>query len=364
MMEFELDLQLFAEEKTEKATPKRRQEARKKGHVFWSRELVSSMVLFSTFLAIRFSWNYIFMYFRDIFTYIIREYSYKDLNDLHNLYNLSLNSIELFFILVLPIISITFIVGIIMNLLQVGFVFSSKPLEFNLNKLNPVEGFKRIFSKRSMVELLKSLIKIMVVLYILYSILSSELKNIPQLLDMDIKALSSYIGLFITGIGIKVSLIFIGLGILDYIYQWWDFEKSIKMSRQEIKDELKETEGNPQIKAKIKEKQRRLSLRRMIFEVPKADVVITNPTHYAVALLYDRETMNAPKVVAKGKDFIALKIIEVAKENKVMIVENKVLAQTLYKTVDIDEEIPYDLYQVVAEILAYVYSIKYGKRGA
>jgi flagellar biosynthetic protein FlhB len=228
----------------------------------------------------------------------------------------------------------------------------------NLNKLNPLEGFKRLFSKTAFVELVKSIFKIGIIGYVIYDYLKGNIEVVPELLNMNIESSAVFIGNTIINIGIRAAAVLLILSIFDYAYQIWDYEKSIRMSKQEIRDEYKEIEGNPQIKSKIKEKQRQLALRRMMAEVPNADVIITNPTHFAVAVRYDANASDAPQVIAKGKDLIAQKIKETAKENKVPIVENKPLAQALYKSVEIGENIPSELYKAVAEVLAYVYSLR------
>jgi flagellar biosynthetic protein FlhB len=257
-----------------------------------------------------------------------------------------------------PILLISALVAVSANYLQVGFLFSIKPLIPKFNKLNPIEGFKNIFSKNAFVEFLKSAFKIAVVAYVIYSYLKKNFILIPELLAMDMMATAHFIGNTIVNTGIRVAVVLLVIAIFDYGYQFWEFEKNLRMSKQEIKEEYKMTEGNPQIKSKIREKQRQMSLRRMMTEVPKADVVITNPTHFAIAVKYDAGKADAPLVLAKGKDLIAQKIKEIAKDNNVPIVENKPLAQALYKTVEIGDMVPAELYKAVAEVLAFVYSLK------
>jgi flagellar biosynthetic protein FlhB len=212
--------------------------------------------------------------------------------------------------------------------------------------------------------LIKSIIKIIIVSFVAYSYLSSQVTEVLNLMDEDLLDISVFIGTAAFSVAIRICIALIILGALDYIYQRYDYEKSLRMTKQEIKDEYKQIEGNPEIKSKIKQKQRQISMRRMMQDVSKADVVITNPTHFAVALKYDAEKGSAPIVTAKGQDYIALRIKQIARENKVEIVENKQLARTIYSTVDIGEAIPAELYQAVAEILAFVYSLKNGGRAS
>ena len=215
-----------------------------------------------------------------------------------------------------------------------------------------------MFSKNSLVELIKASLKILLIGYFIYDFLRDNYLMISKLIYMDINSSVSFIGNAIITIGMRASAVLLVLAVFDYGYQLWDFEKNLKMSKQEIKEEYKQVEGNPQVKSKIKEKQRQLSLRRMMAEIPKADVIITNPTHYAIAIRYDSEISDAPIVIAKGKDLIAHRIKDAAKQSNVPVVENKPLAQALYKTTEIGQQVPVEMYQAVAELLAFVYSLK------
>jgi len=258
----------------------------------------------------------------------------------------------------LPILGVAMIAGIAINVIQIGFLFTTKTLGMKLNRISPISGFKRMFSIKTVVELVKSSLKILVLGYIVYL-------DYRRLLD----EFSAYVGLgvyttfiqimrtaFMMALKMCMAMIFISAA--DFLYQWWKYEKDLRMSKQEIKDEYKMMEGDPQIKGKIKAKQRQMSMMRMMSRVPEADVVITNPTHYAVALKYDDQVSSAPVVIAKGQDYIARKIKEVAMEHYVQIVENPPLAQSLYAICEIDDEIPAELYQAVADILVFVYRQK------
>ena len=353
-----MNLQLFGE-KTEPATAKKRGEMRQKGQIPRSRELVTALVLLISFWSMKLLSPYIF---KDLATGTRTFLSFpKDIDASFTNENIMQIFLQCLFIVgkvIAPILLIIALVVIIVNYLQVGAVFTVKPLMPSLNKLNPVEGFKRLFSKHSFVELLKSILKIAIIGYVVYDYFIGNYKIIPELLNMNIESTAVFIGNTIINIGIRAAVVLLVLSVFDYGFQIWDYEKSIKMSKQEIKDEYKMIEGNPQIKSKIREKQRQLALRRMMSEVPNADVIITNPTHFAVAVKYDAGTLDAPMVIAKGKDLIAQKIKDTAKQNKVPVVENKPLAQALYKSVDIGEKIPSELYKAVAEVLAYVYSLR------
>ncbi|MDA8233829.1 MAG: flagellar biosynthesis protein FlhB [Clostridia bacterium] len=353
-----LNLQFFSQEKTEEATPKRRQDARGKGQVAKSPEVNSALILLTGFLAIKIFFPYMFEE--------LQNFTRSFLGQLHNtqeftvdyVMSIGISVIVLSGKMLLPLILTVLVAGIVANYLQVGFLFSTQPLIPKLETLNPITGFKRIFSRRSLMELFKSLIKIGAVGYIVYRAISLEFDIFPKMLDMDIRASLVFIGQLTVKIALQVGLLLLVLAVIDFAFQRWEFNRSLRMSKQEVKEEYKQVEGNPQIKGKIKEKQRQMALRRMMQEVPKADVVITNPTHYALAIKYDGQTMNAPIVVAKGQDLVAQKIKEKAKEHNVAIVENKPLAQALFKSCDIGELIPPELFQAVAEVLAFVYKLR------
>lgn len=354
----EINLQLFGE-KTEPATSKRRQEMREKGQIPRSKELVTSIVLLISFWGMKLFSIYIF---EDLIVAVRTFLNFpKDIDSRFSNDNIMQIFLQCMFIMakvLAPILLTIALVVIIVNYLQVGSVFTAKPLIPNLNKLNPIEGFKRLFSKSAFVELLKSILKIGIIGYVVYDYLLNNYTVLPELLNMNVERTAVFIGNTIINVGIRAAAVLFILSIFDYGFQIWDYEKSIRMSKQEVKDEYKLVEGNPQIKSKIREKQRQLSLRRMIAEVPHADVIITNPTHFAVAVKYDAAASDAPMVIAKGKDLIAQKIKDTAKENNVTIVENKPLAQTLYKSVEVGEKIPGELYKAVAEVLAFVYSLR------
>lgn len=239
-----------------------------------------------------------------------------------------------------------------------GWKISGKPLKPELSKFNPINGFKRMFSKDSLFELVKSIVKVALVMYVAYSEIKDRQGELFVIYDMELLQAVALIAGLIVDVGLKTSLVYLIVGIADLIYQKHKFKEEMKMTKQEVKDEYKNTEGDPQIKGRQRQRMREASQRRMMQDVPKADVVITNPTHYAVAIRYDAEVSKAPVVVAKGEDFLAAKIKEVARENQVEIVENKPLARMLYANVNVGAEIPPELYQAVAEVLAMVYNLK------
>lgn len=355
-----INLQLFAgEDKTEKATPKKREDARKKGQVLQSKEIVAALLLTFVFAGINIFGGYIYSEIAAFTNKVFTEYTaIEDLYTINMLSRLFFETIGVILKTTAPIFAIAVITSVIASYAQVGFLFTTETLGIKFSRINPLSGAKRLFSAHAVVELLKSIFKIGVVGFIAYKYLDSEKNSVLNLMSMDAMGIGIYLGTVSINIAVRICVALVILGILDYLYQWWDFERNLKMSKQEVKEEYKMTEGNPEVKSKIKQKQRQISMRRMLHDVPKADVIITNPTHFAVAIKYDQKVSSAPMVIAKGQDFLAQRIKEVAKENNIEIIENKPLARTLYSTVDIGEAIPPDLYQAVAEVLAFVYSLK------
>ncbi len=353
-----LDLQFFAGEKTEKATPKKRQDSRKKGQVLKSQDVTSAIVLLSIFLYLIFFAgslkDELMTFFREIIT--------------HNLAveNITVKSVmEMYWdilkevaLVLLPIFAIAVIAAIAANFMQFGLLFTTETLKFDLKKIDPIKGLKRIISLKAIVELLKSILKISFIGTTTFLILYLNIEDVLSLAHKTPGTALITVAKLVGYMGIAASFVLLFIAILDYMYQKYDYEKNLRMSKQDIKDEYKNVEGDPLIKSKIKQRQREMSMRRMMQEVPNADVVITNPTHYAIALKYDEDAMDAPKVVAKGTDFVAQKIKLIAKENDVVMVENRPLARAMYDQVKIDDRIPEQFFKAVAEVLAYVYRIK------
>ncbi|MBQ9634536.1 MAG: flagellar biosynthesis protein FlhB [Schwartzia sp.] len=361
---FLFDLQLFADdggEKTEEPTAKKKSDARNKGQVAKSQELNAAFVLFIGFWAMKILGSTIY---REIAEYTA--YIFGHLNttvDTETVLRIFLGIVMILLKTAFPIMVAIMLIGLAINLVQVGWNFTTEPLGFDLDKLNPINGFGRIFSKRSLVELIKSLFKILIIGLFLYENLKDEILQMPKLLYLELGASMATIADIIFMMAFKICAIFFALAILDYMYQKWDHNEQLKMTKQEVKEEFKQMEGDPQIKGKIKQKQREMAMSRMMREVPKADVIVTNPTHFAVALRY-AEGMRAPEVIAKGQDYVALKIKDVAREAGVVIVENKPLARALFASVEIGETVPPELYKAVAEVLAYVYHLKHPYRYA
>ncbi|WP_221564339.1 flagellar biosynthesis protein FlhB [Alkalihalobacillus sp. TS-13] len=352
-----LDLQYFSQEKTEKATPKKRQDSRKKGQVAKSSDVNTAIILLIVFLFLWLIAPFMLDRLLAIYQKSFREFIHFDATNENIQQVMSAMAIEAAKI-VAPILLIAMIAGVAANYMQVGVLFSTEPLKAKLERINPLKGFKRIYSLRAIVELLKSILKISLVGFVTFAVLWLQKDEILMLSHGTVEHALLVIGRLTIQMGLAASVLLIFLAVLDYFYQKYDFEKSIKMSKQDLKDEHKKSEGDPLIKSKIKEKQRQMAMQRMMQEVPKADVVITNPTHYAIALKYDESEHDAPVVIAKGVDFVALKIREVAKHNEIEIVENRPLARSLYDQTEIGDLVPEALFKAVAEVLAYVYRLK------
>lgn len=357
-----LDLQRFAGEKTQKATPQRRREVREEGRFPRSSDLNGSVALVGILVALRVFGPTIWSKLQGMMAFDLSHVNTQPLtqNGLHGLFS---QQIWLLVSLLAPILLVAVTAGFLTAFAQVGPVFLPQQLVPDLHRISPVEGFKRMFSLRSAVEALKSLLKLTLVGTVVYQSIRTMVPKLQDLSTVGIQALPPLVGQLVFQIGIEVAVLMLILSIFDYAYQRYEFEQSIRMSRQEIKDESKQQEGDPQIKSKIRQRGRALAMRRMMQDVKKADVVITNPTHFAIALRYDHEVMNAPVLLAKGQDEVARRIRETAQDAGIPLVENKPLAQTLYKSVEIGSPVPAELYQTVAEVLAYVYRLKSSKVG-
>lgn len=352
-----LDLQFFSGEKTEKATPQKRQESKRKGQVAKSPEVPAALIMLGGIMLLNFwgGWmldQLLAIYRINFSQYIAWEWSPINIRNLFE--QMTFNAIKI----VAPIMAIAMVSGFLGNYIQVGSLFTTDPLKMKLERLDPIQGAKKIFSMRALVELVKSLLKIAIIGFAAFSVLWSEKEELFLLSQKSIGYSLSFIGSLTLKMATVSAIILLCLAILDYMYQKYEFEKGIRMSKQDIKDEYKKAEGDPLIKSKIKERQRQMSMNRMIQDLPTADVLITNPTHYAIAIKYDAETMAAPMVIAMGKDHIALKIKEKAKELEIVIMENKPLARALYHQVEIGDYVPEELFLAVAEVLAYIYRLK------
>ncbi len=361
----EYDLQFFADnsDKTEEPTDKKLQDARSEGQVAKSREIGNCLTLFVFFLVLRFLAASIGNKFINVFGFMyehipsVTVYPEGEMpfREVHLLFRRGISNIVS---IVLPIMLIGLAIVVVGDVIQVKWKPTAKPLKPKFSKLNPLKGFKRIFSPSSLVELLKSLLKLALIAVICYSYVKGKAFLIFSFYEMPLMQAIALIGNTIIDLGIRISAVYIIIAAGDFGYQKWKFHKDMMMSKQEVKDEYKNAEGDPQIKGKIRQKMREASQRRMMKELPKADVVITNPTHYAVAIKYEPSVREAPYVIAKGEGYLAQRIKDVARENSIEIVENKPVARMLYHNVEIGETVPPELYQAVAEILAFVYHLQ------
>ena len=359
---FVFDLQRFAGgEKTEEPTAKKRADARKKGQVGRSQELNTAFVLLVGFFTLKLLWDSIYLSIASYTTYV-----FTNLNqsvDTENIIHIFIGIIVVLAKTTFPVMFAIMLIGLAINFFQVGLTFNTESIEFKLDKLNPINGFGRIFSKRSLVELAKSFFKILVIGFFLYRFIHEQILAMPQFMFFDLTTSLALVAEIIFQMAFIVIGVIMIMALMDYGYQKWQTTQDLKMTKQEVKDEMKQSEGDPQIKGKIRQKQRQMAMARMMKEVPKADVIVTNPTHYAIALSY-QQGMSAPLVVAKGQDLVAQRIKEIAREARVPIIENKPLARAIYAAVQIGDAIPQELYQAVAEVLAYVYRLKHARRGA
>lgn len=361
-MILEYNLQLFAKEgpggeKTEPATPKKLEKAREEGQVAKSQDINTAILLIILFGSLKIFGGYMLDRIQTAFYTLygsISDYATEEFNASRAMSLMQYGMGEILWI-IFPIIALGVIGAFVANVVQVKWKVTGKPLRPKFSKLNPITGFKRFFSKDKLMELLKAILKLSVLFYVVYSSLQNEWGMIVNIYQLDLWPALTMIVDLVLNISFKICVVFLVLAFADWYYQKRKFQTDMKMTKQEVKDEYKNAEGNPQIKGQIRRKMQEVSRRRMMQALPEADVVITNPTHLAVALKYDREAAEAPVVIAKGADFLAQKIKDTARENQIEIVENKPLARMLYHNVEIGDQIPPELYQVVAEILAYVY---------
>ena len=359
------NLQLFAKEgqdgeKTEEPTAKKLEDARKKGQVMRSTEVVTAATLLVFFLMLKVFVGFIGNRFISSFHKTlgsIGDYTSEPFNT--NMARTIIRS-SLWDIVVaaFPIMIAGFVVTIVFFFFQEKGKVTTEPLKPKFDKFNPVSGMKRLFSKDKIMDLLKSTAKVIILAYVVYSYLKDQWPLIFKMYSYTLPQAIAVIGDTVISVGIRISLFFAAIAVFDLFYQKWKFHQDMMMSKQEVKDEYKNSEGDPKIKSQQRQRMQQASQRRMMQDLPNADVVITNPTHLAVAIRYDKEAHEAPVVVAKGADYLAQKIKDVARANAVEIVENKPLARMLYHNVEIGAEIPPELYQMVAEVLAYVYSLQ------
>ena len=358
------NLQFFAKdgpggEKTELPTQKKLEDARKEGQVAKSKEIGNGLGLITLFIVLKIFIGMISNHLLDSFSMV-----YNKIPDYVTLVTGGISRSDLsimnravmgkMLVILLPLFLIGVVVAFVGDLIQVKWKPTSKPLKPKGSKMNPINGLKKMFSKEAIIELIKAFLKIILILVVTYQTLSKEWQAIYLLYDMPLEQAILLIGNITIDLGLKIAIIYMIIAFADFMYQKYKFRNDMKMTKQEVKEEYKNSEGNPEIKGKIRQKMREISQRRMMQNLPKADVIITNPTHYAVAIQYDPAVSDAPIVIAKGEDYLAQKIKAVAKEHRIEIVENKPLARMLYANVEVGSRIPPELFQAVAEVLAYV----------
>jgi len=348
------------QERTEQATAKKRSDSRRKGQVAQSKEIPSALILITSLGIFFYAGSWIFWSLSEFFTGF---YQNLDTLRLNNIADTSALFFELFkkvLMILLPLLFPILLAGLVANIAQVGFEIHTEAMGFKFGKLNPISGMKKFVSLKSLVEVVKSIAKILLIGGVAGLVINGEMQQFPALIHQEVGQILLFISRVAFKIFFYVALVLIILAALDYIYTRWQFEEDLKMTKQEVKDERKQTEGDPKVKARIRSIQMEMAQRRMMEAVPEADVVITNPTHLAIAIKFDAQSMIAPTILAKGAGFVAEQIKEIAVENRIPLVEDKPLAQALYKMVEVGDFIPVELYRAVAEILAYVYRLKGG----
>lgn len=345
------------QEKTERPTGRRRSETREKGRVAKSREVSTYFVLVGGLVILYFAGPSMVAEMASLMKKTLMEAAGTRIAA-GNVSTLVLGTVLFMAKVMGPLLLAVFVAAMVGNFVQVGWMFSWEPLVPKLSTLNPLEGMKRLVSLRSLTEVVKFMAKVLLVGVVAYTAVKKEIPSIMPLAGQSIPAIGSYICMTILRIVLRTSWVLLVLAILDYAYQRWEFEKGLKMTKQEVKDEFKQTEGDPLIKSRIRRVQREWARRRMMEAVPRADVVITNPVELAVAIAYSSETMAAPQVLAKGGGVVAERIRQIARSHGIPILENKPLARALFRQVNVGQQVPAALYQAVAEVLAYVYRLK------
>lgn len=347
-----------SENKTEKATPKKREDERKKGNLFQSADVVSSLSTLTIFVILRVTFPYLYRYMSNfIVTYLSYAATKSSLTQ-SGAMDVFRDAWVAILLVSFPVLAAALFAAVLATGVQTRFKFSGEKLKFKFSNISFIQGFKRLFSLRSVAELIKSIVKTIAIGYVMYLQMRKICVGCVAMMSSDI--LESTIGILndIMDLVIQMTMVFIAIAAADYFFQWWDFERSIRMTKQEIKEEYKELEGNPETKGRIRQLQRKISGRRMMQQVPQADVVVRNPTHVAVALRYHADEDTAPVVVAKGQDYLAMKIIEIAQQHDIPMKEDRPLARALYAAVEVNSQIPQEFYQAMAEVMAWVYRIK------
>ena len=344
------------QERTEEATAKRRQDFREKGQVAQSKEVATAALLTMSLLLWGFYASSFWADLENIYTSLLRMMANFQVTPV-TVVNLAWEMGTVMAKMLWPIFLLTMVVGFFSSFLQVGPLFSTKVFQPELSKFDPIKGMAKFVSKRSAVELVKSLAKIILIGFIAYKTVANEFETALTLSLLDLNQTLIFLGKVAFLVLAKTCGIMIALAAIDFMFSRFEMEQKMRMTKQEVKEEFKETEGDPQLKARVRSVQQEMARKRMMAEVPTADVIVTNPTHLSVAISYQRSDMDAPKIVAKGADHLAFRIREIAREHKVPIIENKPVARALYKQ-EVGDEIPEEMFTAVAELLAYVYSLK------
>ncbi len=344
-------------DKTEEPTPKKLQKTREEGNVAKSPELNSAFILLFGLFTLYYLSDGILARLVRLFKSLYQQSGSITVNPDTVLF-LAHSGLGVLSSLLMPLVLVLVVVGVGVNVMQFGFLFTLKPLQPKLSKLNPIAGLKRFASLKSLVELVKSFAKIVVIATVAFLAISGEQERFILLMHESVGGMLSFIGHTVFRVALHTTAALMVLALLDFLYQKWQFKKDLRMTKQEVKDERKDAEGDPLVRNAIRSLQRQRALQRMMDDVPEADVVVTNPTQLAVALKYDPETMNAPVVLAKGARLLAERIREIAARHGIPIIENKPLAQSLYKNGKVGVAIPFELFQAVAELFAHVYQLK------
>ena len=346
-----------AGEKTEKATPKKRRDQRKEGNVFQSKDVITVVSLFGSFYMLKLLFPKIYETVRafmiDFIGYAgtVTDTSQGQIDEVARMV------VGAVVRTILPLLLISVVLAVVATGVQTKFLVSSKSVRPQLKRLNPISGIKKLFSLQNIIELIKSILKIIILIAVIYNIVIDDMVQVVRTMDMDITMSGIFMLDMVMKLVIRICMAFLVIAALDFMYQWWEYERKLKMSKQEVKEEHKQLEGNPEIKNRIRNIQMQRARERMMQSVPGADVVIRNPTHFAVALKYDADRYGAPIVLAKGQDELALRIVRVAEESGVAVIENPPLARGIYASTNLSQEIPQEYYGAVAEVLVYVYKM-------
>jgi len=346
------------QEKTEVPTEKKRRESREEGQVAFSKELSSAALLAGIVLTLVATSPIILDAMRQLMSQIFRDLAQRKEVSIDSIFTLSGEILSIILPAFAPFAAVIIFAGIFASVLQVGVMITFKAISPKFNKISPLTGLKRLFSSQSLADFLKSMAKLIIVGFVGYLTYIDKITELNGLSVSTPESILIYNFTVVAEVAGKIVLALVAIAIFDYFYQRWHHEQQLMMTKQEVKDETKQTEGDPQLKARIRQIQREMSNARMMQEVPKADAVIVNPTHFSVAILYDRDVMSAPEVIAKGADHLALRMRTVARENNVPILERPELARDLYANVEIGDDIPERFYKAIAEILAFVYRLR------